>query len=64
MTSNQLVTIIRPARHGSKKDWVRSTVQFPPDVDGRLRLYAEQKPAFIGDLITEAVTEYLDRRAA
>jgi hypothetical protein len=56
--------IVRPAAHGSKKDWVPVTGDVPPETRDRLDLLAQQRPAFRTDLVREAIELLLSRDLA
>lgn len=63
MPDNEFPRILRPAPRGSKRGWVPLTFEVPPELADRLQVVADSKPAFRGDVLVEALTQYLDRAA-
>lgn len=61
MTDNEFPRILRPAPRGSKRDWRPLTFEIPPDLADRLQQIADRRPAFRGDLLHEAVEQYVER---
>lgn len=56
--------IVRPAPHGSKRGWVLVTGEVPPETKDRLKALADRRPAYVSDLIREAIDALLEREAA
>jgi len=61
MADNHLPTIVRPAKPGSKKDWVTISGEVPPEVGERWRGLIQRRGVFQTDLVREAVVLLLDR---
>jgi len=64
MPRKRFARILRPAPRGSKLDWRPLTFQLPPDLAARVQAIADDRPDFVGNVLREAVEEYLSRRAA
>lgn len=65
MSDNELPPTTLPrAPVGSKRGWPVVSGQVPPDTARRLALLAARRSAHKGDVLREAVEEYLDRQAA
>lgn len=67
MSTNEFPRILRPAPRGSKRGWTPLTFEVPPELAERLQRIADQRPAFRGDLLHEAVALYVadaEQRAA
>ena len=64
MARKQLGTILRPASRNSKVGWVLVTGQVPPETLRRLDELAARRPAFLSDLVREAIELLLQQQAA
>ena len=65
MTTKRLAALTIPrAPKGSKADWVPVTADVPPKLAERLILTARRLKKHKGDLVCDALAQYLDRAAA
>jgi hypothetical protein len=63
MPDNQIPTIVRPAKPGSKQGWVTVSGEVPPDVGEAWKGLMERRGCFQTDLVREAVELLLMREA-
>lgn len=60
MSPTDLPRIVRPAKPGSKRGWVRLTTMVPPETAERVDRLADLHVTFRVEVLRSAVERYLD----